>query len=104
MPRAGGRDASPTAAIIDSQSVKSAEKGGSGSTRRAYDAGKKIKGKKRHVLVDTQGLLMQAIVHAADIQDRDGGVLLMARCSGCFHSCSSSTPTAAIRGRNSRTG
>ena len=42
-----------------------------------YDAGKKIKGKKRHVLVDTQGLLMQAIVHAADVQDRDGGVLLM---------------------------
>jgi transposase len=42
-----------------------------------YDAGKKIKGKKRHILADTQGLLMQAIVHAADIQDRDGGVLLM---------------------------
>jgi hypothetical protein len=42
-----------------------------------YDAGKKIKGKKRHVLVDTQGLLMQAIIHAADMQDRDGGVLLM---------------------------
>ena len=43
-----------------------------------YDAGKKIKGKKRHVLVDTQGLLMHAIVHAADLQDRDGGALLMA--------------------------
>src|SRR5262249_1439895 len=43
-----------------------------------YDAGKKIKGKKRHILVDTQGLLMHAIVHAADIQDRDGGALLMA--------------------------
>jgi hypothetical protein len=42
-----------------------------------YDAGKKIKGKKRHILVDTQGLLLRAIVHAADIQDRDGGVLLM---------------------------
>ena len=41
-----------------------------------YDAGKKVKGKKRHVLVDTQGLLMQAIIHAADVQDRDGGVLL----------------------------
>jgi hypothetical protein len=41
-----------------------------------YDAGKKIKGKKRHLLVDTQGLLMCAIVHAADIQDRDGGVTL----------------------------
>ena len=41
-----------------------------------FDAGMKIKGKKRHVLVDTQGLLMQAIIHAADVQDRDGGVLL----------------------------
>ena len=42
-----------------------------------FDAGKKIKGKKRQVLVDTQGLLLHAIVHAADIQDRDGGILLM---------------------------
>ena len=40
-----------------------------------YDAGKKIKGKKRHILVDTQGLLMHAIVHAADVQDRDEGAL-----------------------------
>ena len=49
-----------------------------------YDAGKKIKGKKRHILVDTQGLLMHAIVHAADIQDRDGGVLLMATLFGLY--------------------
>ena len=49
-----------------------------------YDAGKKIKGKKRHVLVDTQGLLMHAIVHAADIQDRDGGALVMATLFGMF--------------------
>ena len=49
-----------------------------------YDAGKKIKGKKRHILVDTQGLLMHAIVHAADIQDRDGGALLMASLFGAF--------------------
>jgi len=49
-----------------------------------YDAGKKIKGKKRHILVDTQGLLMHAIVHAADIQDRDGGALLMATLFGAF--------------------
>ena len=40
-----------------------------------YDAGKKIKGKKRHVLVDTVGLLLHAVVHPADIQDRDGGIL-----------------------------
>ncbi len=49
-----------------------------------YDADKKIKGKKRHVLVDTQGLLMQAIIHAADIQDRDGGVLLMGSLFGLY--------------------
>src|SRR6202044_1839008 len=49
-----------------------------------YDAGKKIKGKKRHILVDTQGLLMHAIVHAADLQDRDGGALLMATLFGAF--------------------
>jgi len=51
-----------------------------------YDAGKKIKGKgkKRHVLVDTQGLMMHALVHAADIQDRDGGVVVMATLFGLY--------------------
>ncbi|MGH8337878.1 MAG: IS5 family transposase [Gammaproteobacteria bacterium] len=78
------REASPTAAIIDSQSVKSAEKGGSRFDPAGFDAGKKIKGKKRHVLVDTQGLLLCAIVHAADVQDRDGGVLLMCSLFGLF--------------------
>src|SRR5580698_8079163 len=76
------REASPTAAIIDAQSVKSAEKGGAhidpyvGACPGALDpgdAGKKIKGKKRHILVDAEGLLLHAIVTAADIQDRDGG-------------------------------
>ncbi len=49
-----------------------------------YDGGKKIKGKKRHILVDTLGLMLHAIVHAADLQDRDGGVLLMATLFGMF--------------------
>ena len=49
-----------------------------------YDAGKKIKGKKRHILVDTQGLLIHAIVHAADIQDRDGGAFVMATMFGLY--------------------
>jgi transposase len=78
------RQASPTAAIIDSQSVKSAEKGGPSIDPHGYDAGKKIKGKKRHLLVDTQGLLLLALVHSADIQDRDGGILLMATMFGLY--------------------
>jgi putative transposase len=78
------REASPTAAIIDSQSVKSAEKGGAHIDPPGYDAGKKIKGKKRHLLVDTLGLLLHAIVHPADIQDRDGGVLVLSTLFGMF--------------------
>ncbi len=67
------RQASPTACIIDSQSMKSAEQGGSQIDPSGYDAGKKIKGKKRHILVDTEGLLMHAVVHPADVQERDFG-------------------------------
>jgi transposase len=49
-----------------------------------FDAGKQIKGKKRHILVDTQGLLLHAIVHSAGIQDRDGGILLLSTLFGMF--------------------
>jgi len=49
-----------------------------------YDAAKRIKGKKRHLLVDTTGLVLHAIVHAADIQDRDGGAMLMATLFGLY--------------------
>jgi len=78
------REASPTAAIIDAQSVKSAEKGGAHVDPHGYDAGKKVKGKKRHVLVDTQGQMLHAIVTAADIQDRDGGAMLLATLFGLY--------------------
>ena len=65
---AAGREASPTAGVIDSQSVKTTESGGP----RGYDAGKKIKGRKRHIVTDTQGHMLTGIVHEASIQDRDG--------------------------------
>jgi transposase len=64
-----GRDASPSAAIIDSQSVKTTEAGGP----RGYDAGKKINGRKRHALVGTEGRGLVLEPHPASIQDRDGG-------------------------------
>jgi putative transposase len=69
-----GRDPNPSAAIIDSQSVKTTVVGGP----RGYDGGKKINGRKRHVLVDTQGLIIRALVHPADLADRDGAKLLLA--------------------------
>lgn len=67
------RDASPSAAIIDSQSVKTTESGGP----RDYDAGKKINSRKRHALVDTDGRALLVEPHSANIQDRDGGGALL---------------------------
>src|SRR6202162_5046844 len=71
---AAGREASPSAGVIDSQSVKTTESAGP----RGYDAGKKNKGRKRHIVVDTLGHLVGLQVHAADIQDRDGAVRVFA--------------------------
>jgi transposase len=72
---AAGRSTRPTAAIIDSQSVKGSEMISRG--RRGYDAGKKINGTKRHLAVDALGLLLTLLVTAASVQDRDAAKPLL---------------------------
>jgi putative transposase len=68
-----GREPTPSAAIIDSQTAKTTERGGS----RGYDGGKKMSGRKRHLLVDTLSLVLNVVVHPADVPDRDGARLVL---------------------------
>jgi putative transposase len=75
-----GREATPSAAILDSQSVKTTEQGG----ERGYDAAKKINGRKRHLIVDTNGLILDVLVHPANITDRQGAKLLLAPLKAVF--------------------
>ena len=71
--RSAGKKSTPTAAIVDSQSIRTAE----GGEERGYDAGKKITGRKRHLAVDTLGLVLSAVVHRADWQDQSGAWWVM---------------------------
>src|SRR5277367_6401660 len=84
MPRAGWARSQPNC-LRDRQSERQERrKRGACIDPSGYDAGKKIKGKKRHILVDTIGLLLHAVVHKADIQDRDGGILVLETLFGLF--------------------
>ena len=74
------RKKSPSLAIIDTQSVKPTEQGGP----RGKDPHKRVNGRKRHLVVDTLGLVVAAVVHAADLQDRDGAKLVLAKLVGRF--------------------
>src|SRR5713226_3761341 len=74
-----GREREPSAAIRDSQSVRTTERGGP----RGYDAAKNVTGRKRHLLVDTMGLILLVLVHPADVQDRDGARLLLTMLVAC---------------------
>lgn len=79
--RAAGKKSTPTVAIVDSQSIRTAE----GGEERGYDAAKKITGRKRHLAVDTLGLLLAVVVHGADWQDQDGAKWVMEKLGEQFH-------------------
>lgn len=81
---AAGRDPEPSAAVIDAQSIKTSE----GGEARGFDAGKRTTGRKRHVIVDTMGLLLVVAVTSASVQDRAGGRTVLTRLAAGFRTVS----------------
>src|SRR6202790_642368 len=84
MPRRGGTPSQSHRRHHRQSEREERRKRGARIDPHGFDAGKLIKGKKRHLLVDTLGLLLHAVVHAADVQERDGGVLVMATLFGMY--------------------
>jgi putative transposase len=94
-----GRDPNPSAAIVDSQSVRTT---GVGGTERGFDPAKKVEGRKRHLLVDTEGLVLKAKIHSARIPDEDGIRLLMDPVRGRLSRLSHLWVDAGYQGRGKR--
>ncbi len=104
---AEGRHADPSAAVVDSQSVRAAES--VAKTSRGYDAGKNVNGRKRHIAVDTAGLLLIVLVTAAGVQDRDAARLLLCALRSAFRASArcgrmAGTPGTSCTGRPPRSG
>lgn len=94
-----GRGGAPTAAVLDAQSTRSSPQGG----ETGYDAGKKVKGRKRHLVVDTLGLLLAVSVTAASVQDRDGAHPVIAATMGKYPSVDTLFVDSGYAGRCAQT-